>query len=243
VEVDVENNEGAEYNRLFYPSLFEGDKASIDTVLEQVKHATREKCRTIVELRRVLLASAAPQIVATGQALARAFAEGATLCAFGNGGSATDAQDLVMDLLNPPFAHWRPLPALAFNDNAVITAVGNDAGIENIFARQIIAFGRPGDIALAFSTSGNSSNLLAALEQAKKQGMLTIGLAGYDGGKMLRSQAVDFCLFAPSDHIPRIQEAQATIYHTLLELVHALLEPYEKEGASDRVALRKEFVR
>ena len=220
----MENNAGSEYDRLFYPFLFEGGKASIADVLEQVKHSTREKCREVVELRRTMLASSAPHIIAAGQALARAFAEKATLFAFGNGGSATDAQDLVAHLLNPPFPHWRPLPALTLNESALITAVGNDVGFENIFARQIIAFGRSGDIALAFSTSGNSNNLLAALEQAKRQGMLTIGLAGYDGGKMLHSQAVDFCLYAPSDHIPRIQEVQATIYHTLLEVVHACVE-------------------
>ena len=220
----MENDTSTAYNQLFYPFLFEGGQTSIDVVLEQVRHSTREKCREVVELRRTLLASAAPQIIAAGQALARAFARQATLFAFGNGGSATDAQDLVTDLLNPPFPHWRPLPALALQESAVITAVGNDVGIENIFARQIIAFGRSGDIALAFSTSGNSSNLLAALEQAKRQDMLTIGLAGYDGGKMLRSPALDFCLSVPSDHIPRIQEVQATIYHTLLEVVHACVE-------------------
>ncbi len=239
----MEHGAGSEYDRLFYPFLFEGGKASIDDVLAQVRHSTREKCREIVELRRSTLKSMGPLMVATGQALARAFAEGATLLAFGNGGSATDAQDLVTDLLNPPFPHWRPLPALTLNESAIITAVGNDVGIENIFVRQIIAFGKPGDIALAVSTSGNSNNLLTAFEQARRQGMLTVGLAGYDGGKMLHSPAVDFCLCVPSNHIPRIQEAQATIYHTLLEIVHALLEPYEKEGSSAQINLRKEFVR
>ena len=76
---------------------------------------------------------------------------------------------------------------------------------------------------MGISTSGNSSNVLAALEQAKKQGLLTVGLAGYDGGKMLHSRAVNFCIVSPSDHIPRIQEAQATTYHALFEIIHALL--------------------
>lgn len=215
---------GSEYDKLFYPFLFEGGAASSEQVLAQVRHSTREKCREIMELRRSVLAGMAEQIVVAGQALARAFASGATLFACGNGGSATDAQDLVTDLLDPPFPHWRPLPAVTLTgDVAVITAVGNDVGFDNIFARQIIAFGRPGDIALAISTSGNSTNLLAALEQAKRQEMLTVGLVGYGGGKMLRSRAVDFCLVSSSDHIPRIQEAQATIYHTLLEIIHTLL--------------------
>ena len=77
---------------------------------------------------------------------------------------------------------------------------------------------------MGISTSGNSTNVLAAFEQAKKQGLLTIGLTGYDGGKMMRSSAVDFCINAPSDHIPRIQEAQATVYHALLAIIHAILK-------------------
>lgn len=220
----MEQATGSEYDRLFYPFLFHGGKASLKDVLAQVRHSTREKCREIVDLRRTMLTHMSEQLIATGQALALAFDRGATLFAFGNGGSATDAQDLVTDLLSPPFAHWHPLPACALTgDVAIITAVGNDVGFDNIFARQIIAFGRPGDIALAISTSGNSSNLLTALEQAKKQGLLTIALSGYKGGKMLHSQTVDFCLFPHCEHIPRIQEAQATLYHTLIEIVQTLL--------------------
>lgn len=157
--------------------------------------------------------------------MARAFAAGATLLAFGNGGSTTDAQDLVAELIDPPFPDSRPLPAIALaNDIAVVTAVGNDVGFDNVFARQVIAFGQPGDIAVGISTSGNSTNVLVALEQAKKQGLLTIGLAGYDGGKTARSSAADFCLVASSDYIPRIQEAQATIYHALLEVIFAAVQ-------------------
>jgi D-sedoheptulose 7-phosphate isomerase len=220
----LKNTVGSEYDRLFYPFLFEGGAVSLKEVLERIRHSTSEKCREVMELRRNTLACMTEEIVAAGEALARAFASGATLFAFGNGGSATDAQDLVTDLLNPPFPCWRPLPALALtNDIAVITAVGNDVGFDNVFARQVIAFGRPGDVALAISTSGNSTNLLLALERAKKQGLLTIGLIGYDGGKMARSQMLDFALVSASDYIPRIQEVQATIYHTLLDIVHTLL--------------------
>jgi D-sedoheptulose 7-phosphate isomerase len=214
--------EGSEYDRLFYPFLFEGGKASPEDVLAQVRHSTLEKCREVISLRRMTLESSGEQIVAAGRLMAKAFAHGATLLAFGNGGSATDAQDLVAELLTPPFSDWQPLPAIALtNDIAVVTAVANDVGFENIYVRQVIAFGRPGDIALGISTSGNSTNVLMAFEQAKKQGLLTIGLSGYDGGKMMRSAAVDMCINAPSDHIPRIQEAQATAYHALLEVMHA----------------------
>ncbi len=226
----MQESEGSEYDRLFYPFLFEGGKASIEDVLAQVRHSTLEKCREVIALRRATLENSGAQIVAAGQMMAQAFANGGTLLAFGNGGSTTDAQDMVTELLNPPFADWSPLPAIALtNDIAVVTAVGNDVGFDNVFARQVIAYGRRGDIALGISTSGNSTNVLVALGQAKKQGLLTVGLAGYDGGKMMHSKAVDVCINSPSDHIPRIQEAQATAYHALLEVIHAVLKSMEKE--------------
>src|SRR5947209_12127048 len=95
--------EGSEYDRLFYPFLFEGGKASIEDVMAQVRHSTLEKCREVIDLRRATLAHSTRQIVEAGRAMARAFAHGATLLAFGNGGSTTDAQDMVTELLNPPF--------------------------------------------------------------------------------------------------------------------------------------------
>src|SRR5689334_5642510 len=197
---------GSEYDRLFYPFLFQGGTASAEDVLAQVRHSTLEKCREVIALRRMTLERSGDQIVVAGQAMARAFAAGATLFAFGNGGSTTDAQDIVADLIAPPLPGCRPLPAIALtNDIAVVTAVGNDVGFDNVFARQVIAFGRSGDIAFGISTSGNSTNVLVALEQAKKQGLLTVGLAGYDGGKMARSSAVDYCITAQAEYIPRIQ--------------------------------------
>ena len=218
------DQQGSEYDRLFYPFLFEGGATSRDDVLAQVQRSTLEKCATVVALRRKMLAAYGDQIVAAGTAMARAFAAGATLFAFGNGGSTTDAQDLVADLANPPWPAARPLPAIGLaHDLAVVTAVANDVGFDNIFARQVIAFGRPGDIAVGISTSGNSTNVLVALEQARKQGLLTVGLAGYDGGKMAHSSTLDYCIVAQSEHIPRVQEAQATAYHALIEVVYAVL--------------------
>src|SRR6184192_337055 len=118
------SDEGSEYDRLFYPFLFEGGKASIEDVLAQVRHSTLEKCREVIALRHATLESSCEQIVAAGQAMARACADGAILLAFGNGGSTTDAQDMVTELLNPPFPDWLPLPAIALtNDIAVVTAV------------------------------------------------------------------------------------------------------------------------
>lgn len=217
-------SEGSEYDRLFYPFLFKGGQASTEDLLDQAYYSTLEKCREVIELRRATLARHQADIVDAGAAMAKAFAGGATLFGFGNGGSATDVQDIIADLMAPSLCHWQPLPAIALtNDVAVITAVGNDVGFDNIFTRQIIAFGKAGDIALGFSTSGSSRNVLAAFQQAKKQGMLTVGLAGYDGGQMAHMEVLDFCFVAASDHIPRIQEAQATTYHALLDVVQAAL--------------------
>ena len=214
----------SEYDKLFYPYLFEGGTARVEDVLAQVYHSTREKCQETIALRRATLERSGEHIVAAAKAMAQAFAAGATLLAFGNGGSATDVQDLVSELLHPPLPGCSPLPAIALtNDIAVITAIGNDVGFEHIFARQIIAFGRRGDIAFGISTSGNSPNMLLAFEQAKKQGLFTIALAGYDGGKTASSPAVDVCIVSPGEHIPRIQEAQATVYHALLAVIHASL--------------------
>jgi D-sedoheptulose 7-phosphate isomerase len=236
---------GSDYDRLFYPFLFEGGRSNVEEVLARVRHSTLEKCREVIELRHATLEQNRERIVAAGRAMASAFAAGATLFAFGNGGSTTDAQDLVAELLDPPpitggrsdtLLPTRPLPAIALtNDIAVVTAVANDVGFENVFSRQIIAFGQPGDIAFGISTSGNSANVQAALEQAKRQGMITIGLAGYDGGKMARSPAVDHSLVCPSANIPRIQEAQATVYHALLEVVFQLLARSPQEDDSSQV--------
>lgn len=219
-----DGDEGSAYDRLFYPYLFDGGSMSADEVLAQIRSSILAKCEEIVQLRRAVLEQSSAQIVAAGSAMASAFAAGATLLAFGNGGSATDAQDLVADLTASSVPGRPALPAIALTDDiAVVTAVGNDVGFENVFARQVIAFGRPGDIAVGISTSGNSANVLAALEQAKRQGLLTVALAGYDGGKTARSAAVDHCLVVPSDYIPRIQEAQATTYHALLAVIFATL--------------------
>jgi D-sedoheptulose 7-phosphate isomerase len=218
------DSEGSEYDRLFYPFLFEGRTMSAEEVLAQVRHSTIEKCAEVVAIRRRTLAAHANTIVAAGTAMAKAVAAGGTVWAFGNGGSSTDAQDLVADLLHPPWPDCVPVPAVALTgDVAVITAVGNDVGFDNVFARQVIAFGQRGDVAIGISTSGNSTNVLHALAQAKKQGLVTVGLAGYDGGKMTRAGAVDYCVVARSEHIPRVQEVQATAYHALVRVLYAVL--------------------
>lgn len=216
-----------DFGRELYPFLYEeaGEAtAMLGAVLAEVRASTRRKGEDVAELRGRVLEEYADRLVEAARAMAARFAAGGKLLAFGNGGSATDAQDAAADCLAPPVRGWRPLPALSLaGDTAVVTAVGNDVGFEHVFLRQVIAFGAAEDIALGISTSGNSPNVVAAVAEARRRGMLTVGLAGYDGGALLRSGHADYCFVVRSDYIPRIQEAQATVWHTLLELVQRVL--------------------
>jgi D-sedoheptulose 7-phosphate isomerase len=147
--------------------------------------------------------------------MARAIASGGRLLLFGNGGSATDATDWAIDCVMPPGA-LAPFSALSLAaEPATITAIANDVGREFVFLRQLIAHIRPSDVAVALSTSGGSSNVIAALEEARKRGNPTVALLGYDGGEILRRGLADHAIVVRSDYIPRVQEAQAAIYHTM----------------------------
>ncbi|HEU5003070.1 MAG TPA: SIS domain-containing protein [Actinomycetota bacterium] len=197
-----------------YPFLAEAE-TNLDAVLAEVQGSIQQKAEDVISIR----VAKPDQLVDGARLLARQFGAGGKLLAFGNGGSATDAQDFVTDLMAPP-PGMRPRPALSLtNEEAVVTAVGNDVGYDNIYARQVIAFGQPGDIAFAVSTSGGSRNVLAALEEARRRKMTTFGLAGYGGGPMVARKLVDHCVTIDFEYIPRIQEAQATQYHVLRHLV------------------------
>jgi D-sedoheptulose 7-phosphate isomerase len=152
------------------------------------------------------------------ESLIRAYREGNKVLLFGNGGSANDAQHIATELVGR-FAFDRPaLPAISLAESlSSVTAIGNDHGFEQIFSRQIEALARPGDIAIAISTSGNSPNVLHGVAAANKIGVLTVGLTGRSGGK-LRS-IVKECICVPSDETPRIQECHALIGHILSQLV------------------------
>jgi D-sedoheptulose 7-phosphate isomerase len=142
------------------------------------------------------------------------FSGGGKLLALGNGGSATDAMDVVADL------HSAGRPAIDLTaDPSIITAIANDIGVEAIFSRQVIAYGLAGDALLALSTSGGSSNVIAALAEGRRRGMTTVAMVGYDGGRVAAEALADFVIVTRSEHIPRIQEAQASAYHVLVELV------------------------
>jgi D-sedoheptulose 7-phosphate isomerase len=200
-----------------YPFLY-ADRTDLQAVLDQVRASTVAKVREIVELRRTIAERDGTRLVSCAVQAAARFAAGGRLFAFGNGGSATDAQQLATLFLDPGPGH-RPLPAFCLaNDTSVVTALCNDVGVEVVFARQIAAFCDHRDIAVGLSTSGNSENLVRAFDEASRRGMLTIGLAGYSGGTMAELASIDYLFVAPSASVHRIQEAQTTIYQVLWEL-------------------------
>jgi D-sedoheptulose 7-phosphate isomerase len=196
-----------QFSQEFYPFLT-GEAVDVQGVLADVAASVRMKWEEVAGLRR---AQDLRAIAAAMDTLRGRVAAGGKVLAFGNGGSATDAADLASDLL----AVGVPAIDLA-GEPAVVTAIGNDIGFEEVFARQVIALGRPEDVAVGISTSGRSGNVLRALRQASRQGLATIALAGYGGGEMGADEAVDHALVTESTYIPRIQEAQATIYHALV---------------------------
>jgi len=211
-----------------YPFLYSG-KTDVSSVMEQVRASTVAKASEILALRCAVRAADGARLLACARAMAGRFAAGGRLLAFGNGGSATDAQQVVTTFLYPgtglyPGSTARPLPALGLaSDPSVLTALSNDVGVDVVFARQLAALGSPADIAVGLSTSGNSENLLRAFDEAARRGMLTIGIAGYEGGKMAELDSIDYLFVAPSASVHRIQEAQTTMYHALWELCqHAL---------------------
>ncbi|TCO62401.1 D-sedoheptulose-7-phosphate isomerase [Actinocrispum wychmicini] len=206
----------AEDVQSLYPFLY-ADSSNVDAVLEQVRQSTVAKAREIVELREQVMVRDGEKLLACAAEMASRFQRGGRLLAFGNGGSSTDSQDLASLFLSPVDA--RPLPAFSLtNDIAVITALSNDVGFDVVFARQIAAFGRATDIAVGLSTSGNSTNLLRAFDEASRLGMACVGIAGYDGGKMAELDSIDYLFVVPSPSVHRIQEAQTTLYHALWEL-------------------------
>jgi D-sedoheptulose 7-phosphate isomerase len=204
-----------------YPFLY-SDTSDLSAVLDQVRASTVAKVAEIGELRRAVADRDGARIAECAREAAARFGAGGRLFAFGNGGSATDAQQLATLFLNPGPIDGRaapPLPALGLaNDTSVVTALCNDVGVEVVFARQLAAFGGRNDIAVGLSTSGNSANLVRAFDEASRRGMLTIGLAGYDGGTMAELDSIDYLFVVPSSSVHRIQEAQTTIYQVLWEL-------------------------
>ena len=164
----------------------------------------------------------APEVNRVVSMLAESMASGGGLLVCGNGGSAADAQHIVAELTGRFFRDRKPLRALALHANtSSLTAIGNDYGYDEVFAREVLAHGRRGDVLLAISTSGNSANVLRAISAAREKEMLVVGLTGADGGKMRHLS--DVCLCVPSGSTPRIQECHILIGHAICELLERIL--------------------
>jgi D-sedoheptulose 7-phosphate isomerase len=233
--VTQEDQPGSDAMESLYPFLY-SDQADLSAVLEQVRASTVAKVQEIGELRRTVCARDGARMAGCAQQMAARFGAGGRLFAFGNGGSATDAQQLATLFLNPG-GGLRPLPAFGLaNDTSVVTALCNDIGVDVVFARQLAAFSGRNDIAVGLSTSGSSANLLRAFDEASRRGMLTVGLAGYDGGKMAELDSIDYLFVAPSSSVHRIQEAQTTIYQVLWELTLAALAPLRPLSHQEEVS-------
>jgi D-sedoheptulose 7-phosphate isomerase len=204
-----------------YPFLGQ-EKQETGGVLAEVAASIEMKARDDETLREQVAAGQAERIVGTAMAIRDRLRAGGSLILFGNGGSATDANDWALDCV-VPLKGFRPVPAISLAlEPATLSAIANDIGPEAIFLRQLIGQGRPADVAVAISTSGGSANVIAALGEARKSGLLTVALLGYDGGEIARRGLADWTLVVPCDYVPRIQEIQAAIYHVLLEALEAV---------------------
>ncbi|MGH7722353.1 MAG: D-sedoheptulose-7-phosphate isomerase [Candidatus Dormibacteria bacterium] len=209
---------GDPFSRLLYPMLSE-QPAVDEAVIVELARAPLDKSAESNALRRALVAERGDDIVACAGSLTDAIRGGGRLLCCGNGGSATSAADLAAEFLHPTPPSV-PVAALCLTaDVAVVTAIGNDVSFDDVFVRQLNALGQRGDVLIAISTSGNSENLVRALAEARRLGMLTIAIAGHDGGRMAAAGLADHLFVVPSTSVHRIQEVQATLYHLLFELV------------------------
>jgi D-sedoheptulose 7-phosphate isomerase len=202
---------GTGASSFLYPFLG-SEESDLAAVRADVEASVLAKAAEAAELRAQTLADNDEVLTAAAADLRAA----GTILALGNGGSATDAMDAVADL-RAGGAGIRALDLTA--DAPILTAVANDIGAEAIFARQVIAYGKPGDALIAFSTSGGSANVIAALAEARRRGLVTVAFVGYDGGRILAEGLADHVVVSRSEHIPRIQEAQASAWHVLRERI------------------------
>jgi len=216
-----------DFSRAFYPFLHD-DERKPQGLMEELRYSLLEKARESVDVKARFFEENKDTILAASLQMAKAFHRGRKLLVCGNGGSATDAQHVAVEFMHPVIVGCKALPAICLaNDMAMVTAVANDVGFDDVFTRQIIALGCEADILLGISTSGNSENLMHAFQTARRMKLLTIGFAGSDGGKMAEMCAnglLDFCLTVPTSSIHRIQETHVALYHIMWDMVHTFLQ-------------------
>jgi D-sedoheptulose 7-phosphate isomerase len=205
-----------------YPFLGK-QKQETSGVVGDVAASILMKVQDDALLRTRLAKEESEEIAATALDLHKRIQSGGKLILFGNGGSATDANDWAIDCVMPP-AGYHPVPAISLAmEPATITAMANDVGVEVIFLRQLMAQAQPNDVIVAISTSGGSRNIVMAMEEARKRNLMTVALLGNDGGEIYRRGLAVHPIIVRSDYIPRIQEVQASAYHVLrdtLEVLH-----------------------
>ncbi len=207
-----------------YPFLTQ-QETNLADVLDDVRKSMLLKSDEVTALRTQTLTEGCETLLTAARVVRERLDAGGRIIALGNGGSATDAMDVVADFHTPMFG-GPPRRAIDLTeDTGIITAVANDIGTDEIFQRQVIAYGREGDVLLAMSTSGNSLSVLEALREARRRKLVTIAFVGYDGGNVAANKLADHIVVSRSQNIPRIQEAQASVYHVLRELVE-LAEPH-----------------
>lgn len=218
-----------------YPFLH-GSEKDAEHEQQSLLESVKQKSEHSVSIKQAFFEKNAHAIVDVARAVAGVYIKQGRMLCMGNGGSSCDAAHFAVEFQHPVTAGRPALPALNLTmDAAMMTAVANDVGYAHVFLRQIEAHGTSHDGLIGFSTSGNSSNLMAAYQKAKDMGMTTLGLAGGDGGKMKSSQLLDHCLVVETDSIHRIQEVHVATYHILWDLTHTLLADYRgKLGAQQR---------
>lgn len=210
--------------RALYPFLYD-EPRDTTVLLAEVARSTSEKATEIAALRETVCEHLGGELAACATDLAKRVKAGGRLFVFGNGGSSTDAAELAALFLTPP--RGVPLPAFALsNDVATVTALANDIGVGAVFSRPLQTLAHSRDVAIGLSTSGGSANVVDALAESSRRGMLTIGLAGYEGGRMseLHGRLLEYLFVVPSTSVHRIQEAQTTLYHVLWELTQRALQ-------------------
>jgi D-sedoheptulose 7-phosphate isomerase len=215
------------FSRAFYPFLHD-EQVDDGKLMQDLCFSLLEKARESSEIKTRFFTDNKEKILNASLQLARAFHRGRKLLVCGNGGSATDAQHIAVEFMHPITVGRKALPAICLaNDMAMVTAVANDVGFDDVFTRQIIALGNEGDVLLAISTSGNSKNLVHAFATARRLRMKTIGFAGSDGGEMAElavAGLIDYCLTVPTASIHRIQETHVALYHIIWDMVHTFLQ-------------------
>jgi D-sedoheptulose 7-phosphate isomerase len=217
-----------EQTDFLYPFIEAGERDA-GTLLDDLARSAQSKAAISAGLRAATLDRTAPERDAIATAMTERFLAGGRLFTFGNGGSSTDAAALAALFAAPPRGRALPARNLAA-DSAVLSALGNDVGFDLVFSRQLIAHARPGDIAVGLSTSGNSRNVLVAFAEGRRRDLLTIAVAGYDGGEMARSPDVAHCLVVAADSIHRIQETQAALGYEVWAAVQDRLGRADRRG-------------